>query len=200
LTTNGPVRRRSRIGLLGGSFDPIHVGHLALGRAAAEALALDRLIVIPTGRSWQKNDGQSDSRHRLAMARIAVAPMSDATTPCEWSVGSDQLRNLATWHRWTDLLSLAHIAATQRERVPLSDLPAPIERLMVERGADALPDAPAGAIVLFRMPAVPVSATVLRQDLAAGRDVGALLPDGVADYIARHHLYAPPAPHPTDDR
>ena len=219
--------RRARIGLLGGSFDPIHVAHLALGRAAGVALDLDRILVIPTGESWQKTTGnqpaQTPALHRLAMARLAVASIAGSTGSCTWSVddlevrragrtytvdtltelrdregpaaalvlilGSDQLRNLASWHRWTDLLGLAHLAVTQREQVPLSDLPPAIEALVAAHGAQALPDAPAGSIVFFRMPAVAVSGTRLRADLAAGRPVNNLLPAGVADYIQQHRLY-----------
>ncbi len=222
--------RRQRIGLLGGTFDPIHVGHLAIARAAVEALSLDRLIIMPTGRSWQKaTAGQASAADRLAMVRIAVAadrgPAPDGGG-CVWEVddleirrdgpsytvdtlaqlrqrlgpdaalvlilGSDQLRNLASWHRWEALLSFAHIAATQRERVPLSNLPPAVDALVAAHGAETLPDAPCGAIVLFPMPAVPVSATGLRRSLAAGEQVAALLPPGVEDYIRRHRLFDVP--------
>ncbi len=225
---------RPRIGLLGGSFDPVHVGHLALGQAAVVALDLDQMRVIPTGESWQKSGAglaQTPARHRLAMARLAVSALPPAGQQrCPWSVedlevqrggptytvdtlaqlreregpdaalvlilGSDQFRNLASWHRWRELTDLAHLAVTQREQVPLSDLPAPIEALLAERGAEALPAAAAGSVVYFRMPAVPVSATRLRADLAAGRPVEGLLPAGVASYIEQHHLYRrePPSP------
>ena len=219
--------RRSRVGLLGGSFNPVHVGHLAIGRAAAEALALDCLLVIPTGNSWQKSGtkhAQVEARHRLAMMQIAVASMPiESSANCQWLVddveakrtgpsytvdtlvelrqrfgvmpalililGSDQLRNLATWHRWRELLDHAHIAATQRERVPLADLPEPVERLVAERGRQALPDTPAGSIVFFQMPPVAVSATGLREQLSRGDYPEALLPPGVADYIRQHRLY-----------
>ena len=218
---------RMRIGLLGGSFDPVHVGHLALARAAVAALDLDRIIVMPTGSSWQKTgttNAQTPASHRLAMMQIALAPLAEARSlGCEWLVddlevrrtgpsytidtlhalrdrlgpdpalililGSDQVRNLATWHRWRELPRLAHIAATQRERVALADLPEPVDRLVNERGCQALPDAPAGSIVLFQMPAVAVSATGLRAQLARGEMPEDLLPPGVPDYIRQHRLY-----------
>ncbi|MGE0803816.1 MAG: nicotinate-nicotinamide nucleotide adenylyltransferase, partial [Lautropia sp.] len=105
-------------------------------------------------------------------------------------LGSDQLRNLATWHRWQELLDFAHIAVTQREQVSLADLPPPVDALLARHGADALPDTPGGAIVLFRMPAVAVSATGLRRALANGSPVDRLLPAAVADYARSHDLYA----------
>ena len=230
---------RVRIGLLGGSFDPVHVGHLALARSAVEAFALDRMIVIPTGSSWQKvanpaakpdanpagnADRQTPASHRLAMTRIALQPLADSRAQgCDWAVddlevrrsgpsytidtlralrerlgpeaalllilGSDQVRNLATWHRWQELPDFAHIAATRRERIDLVDLPPPVERLLDERGCQALPDTPAGSIVLFQMPPVAVSATGVRAQLARGDMPEELLPPGVPDYIRRHHLY-----------
>ena len=219
--------RRSRVGLLGGSFNPVHVGHLAIGRAAAEALGLDRLVVIPTGNSWQKSGTKHayvEARHRLAMMQIAIASMPvERSARCQWLVddveakrsgpsytvdtlielrarfgpapalvlilGSDQLRNLATWHRWRELLDYSHIAATQRERVPLADLPEPVERLVADRGRQTLPDAAAGSIVFFQMPPLAVSATGLREQLSRGDYPEALLPPGVADYIRQHRLY-----------
>ncbi len=219
-------RSRARIGILGGSFDPVHVGHLALGRAACEALRLDRLLVIPTGNSWQKS-GEGPARtpaaDRLAMVRLAVESQPARDDGCHWEVdeievkregpsytidtlialrrrfgaepalvlllGSDQVHNLPTWHRWTELLDLAHIATTQRERIPLQGLPPAVESLLAERGRDALPDAPAGNIVLFRMPPVAVSATVLRDQLARGEMPRELLPPGVPEYIASRGLY-----------
>ena len=104
-------------------------------------------------------------------------------------MGSDQLLNLATWHRYPELLSFAHIACTQRERVAMDTLPARVEALVRSHGRDALPDAPAGAIVFFGMPPVPVSATALRAQLARGERPGELVPAVVLDYIDSHRLY-----------
>ena len=224
---SGTPATRARIGILGGSFNPVHVGHLALGRAAAEALDLDRIIVIPTGQSWQKagtKHAQTAATHRLAMMEIALRAFTGRRAGgCEWVVddlevtrdgasytvdtlqtlrkrvgpeaslvlilGSDQLRNLATWHRWQDLLEFAHIAVTQRETVSLAGLPEPVDRLVEEHGRQILPDSPAGAIVFFQMPPVAVSATGLREQLSRGEYPQELLPPGVEDYIRIHRLY-----------
>lgn len=208
---------RRRIGLLGGTFDPIHVGHLALARAARDALRLDELRFVPTGRSWQKSGSGVDAAARLEMVRLAIAPIAGfVVDDCEVRragasytidtlielraqlgpepalvlvIGSDQLRNLATWHRYDELLHYAHIAATTRGAHRLAQFDAPVEALVSAHGRDALPDAPAGSIVFFRMPPVPVSATALRERLARGERPLELLPAGVLDYIERHRLY-----------
>lgn len=215
---------RRRIGLVGGTFDPPHVGHLALARAARDAWALDEVRLMPTGRSWQKSGAGATSAQRLAMVRLALAGVApeerlvvddrevrrDGPTytvdtlralraelgPEPMLVlvlGSDQLRNLHTWHRWRELFEHAHLVATQRERVPLDALPPEVEAELAARGADALPDAPSGSIAFFRMPAVPVSATALRAQLARGERPAGLSPPAVLDYIETTGLYrAPP--------
>jgi len=211
---------RRRIGILGGTFDPIHVGHLALGRAARAALSLDEVRLLPTGSSWQKSGVVASAQQRLRMASLAVAgepgflvddrevrrsgPSYTVDTLAEMRselgaqpalvllLGSDQLLNLASWHRWADLLSFAHIACTQRERVTLERLPLPVEEMVRAHGRDALPDEPAGAVVFFGMPPVPVSATTLRARLAAGERPHELVPPAVLDYIDLHQLYGPP--------
>ncbi|MCL4184762.1 MAG: nicotinate-nucleotide adenylyltransferase [Burkholderiaceae bacterium] len=209
------------MGLLGGTFDPIHVGHLALAHAARDALRLDEVRLVPTGRSWQKAGAGAGVAARLAMVRLAVSAIPGfvvddretrragasytidtlielraelgAEPALVLLLGSDQLRNLATWHRHDELLRHAHIAATRRGSHPLSGFDAPVEALVAAHGRDALPDAPAGAIVFFAMPPVPVSASALRERLARGERPVELLPPRVLDYIERHRLYRPAA-------
>jgi nicotinate-nucleotide adenylyltransferase len=213
------VTARRRIGLLGGTFDPIHVGHLALARSARVALALDEVRLMPTGRSWQKDSSRANAAQRLEMARLAVAtlPAAEHCTVDDREVrrggptytidtlaelrtelpddaivlvmGSDQFRNLPSWHRWEELLEQAHIATTRRERVGLDDLPPALEARVAIHGRDALPDAPSGAIVYFTMPPVPVSATALRAQLGRGERPAELLPPPVLDYIGSQSLY-----------
>lgn len=212
--------RRRRVGILGGTFDPPHVGHLALARSARDAMQLDEVRLMPTGHSWQKSAAGASALQRLEMVRIALRDVGPAEglraddrevvrggqtytvdtlealrkelgpdVMLVLIVGSDQLRNLSTWRNWQRLFDLAHIAATQRERITLEDLPPEVEAEVASRGRDALPDAPAGSIVFFRMPAVAVSATGLRAQLAAGERPDALSPPAVLDYIQSHRLY-----------
>ncbi len=209
--------RPERIGLLGGSFDPVHVGHIALARAAQTALQLDAIRFIPTARSWQKQHRQTDAGHRIAMLREAIASHPDwrvddretcrggdsytidtlASLRGELGtkvalvliIGSDQLQNLASWHRWQELTDFCHIAATQRETVGLHDFPAAVEAFLETHGRDALSDTAAGDVVFFRMPAVAVSSTRLRAAIRRHEPVAELLPHGVAHYIALNDLY-----------
>ena len=209
--------QRRRIGLLGGSFDPVHVGHIALARAARSALLLDEVRFIPAGIAWQKGGAAASADDRVAMLKLALGSEPRwIIDHCELQrpgasytidtllelraalgpepalvllLGADQFRNLPSWQRFGELLTHCHLAVTQRAPRQLSDLPEPLEALLAARGSDALPDAPAGSIVFFNMPPVPVSSSGIRAQLAAGQQPGELLPPGVLDYIERKHLY-----------
>lgn len=217
-TAPSPVAQRRRIGVLGGSFDPVHVGHLALARAAQTALRLDEVRFVPAGIAWQKDGATASAADRLAMLRVAVGRHPGWTIDeCELRragpsytidtlrelraalgpqpalillLGGDQFRNLATWRAFDELARHAHIAVTQRGPGRFSDLPEPLETLLAQRGRDALPDAPAGSIVFFTMPPVAVSSSGIRAQLAAGERPESLLPPGVLDYIENRHLYS----------
>lgn len=208
---------RERVGLFGGSFDPVHVGHTALARSAEVALRLTSMRLVPSGQSWQKPEQQTPPEHRRAMLALATADQPNwlidsreidrggasytidtleslradlgSDPALVLIMGSDQLHNLATWHRYKDMLQLAHIAVTQREQVRLDDLPPEVESLLSHHGRDALDDTPAGSITFFRMPPVAVSSTRLRQALADNEPVDNLLSPAVFAYIKEHQLY-----------
>jgi nicotinate-nucleotide adenylyltransferase len=210
---------RTRIGVLGGTFDPVHVGHIALARSAQAAFGFNEIRFLPTGISWQKGEASTPAQHRLKMVQMAIAGQDGFTLDdrevrrggnsytvdtlgemrTEFGadallvllLGSDQLRNLATWRRYRELLDLAHIAVTRREQISPVRLPEPVEALVASHGRDFLPDNPSGTIVFFGMPFVPVSATRLREQLEAGERPGELLPSGILDYIETHRLYRP---------
>ncbi|RIK91371.1 MAG: hypothetical protein DCC72_10895, partial [Burkholderiales bacterium] len=218
---------RRRIGLLGGTFDPVHVAHVALARAALAHLALDELRFVPTGRSWQKVDAGASAQQRIEMLGIATAGLPRTSideretkragasytidtlielraqlgeaAALVWIVGSDQLRNLPTWHRWEELLHYAHLAVARRAGDTLEGLDARVRALVDAHAGEELPDAPAGSIVFFPMPPMQVSGSALRDRLARGGRPAELLPPGVLDYIDRNRLYraTPPREEPT---
>jgi nicotinate-nucleotide adenylyltransferase len=133
------------IGFLGGSFDPVHAGHLQLARDAWRALALRRLVFVPAGQPWQK-PSLTPARERVRMLELALAgepawgidlreieragPTYTVDTaralraeagpdrPLVWILGSDQLYRLSTWHRWQELGGLLHIACADRAGEP----------------------------------------------------------------------------------
>ena len=194
----------SRIGLFGGSFDPVHVAHLALARLARDALALDRLLWIPAGQPWQKDRPMTAARHREAMLRLAidgeprfelarleldrsgpsytidtVRALQAELPGAHWTliIGEDQYRRFDTWRDWRALLASTTLAVAGR------DLPS--------SGAEStLPDeirrTPHAVVAL---PAMPVSSTDIRARLAAGQPIDDVVPPEVARYIVRHGLY-----------
>ena len=216
----GMGQHQPTIGIIGGTFDPIHVGHLGLAKSAKAALGFTSLCFMPAGNPWQKTRAITPAVHRLAMLRIALEGWADVTidsqeidrsqnhapsytiesliqmrkqvgpaTSLVLVIGSDQLQRFDTWHRWQEILDFCHLAVTQRERVPLSDLPALVEVLVDKRGAQRLPTAPSGSIVLFSMPPMPISSTALRKSLQNNQDVSGLVPSAVLSYIKQHSLY-----------
>jgi len=191
----------TRLGVFGGAFDPPHVAHVALARAGLEQLALDELRVFPTGKAWHKSRGLTPAADRLAMARLAFGglprtvvddreqrrsgPTYTVDTLAELQaeqpqaqlfllMGEDQALWFTRWHDWQRILGLATLCIAARPDV---------------RPADAAPLPPQARTVSLQLPAMPESATDVRQRLGRGDDVSGLVPPGVARYIDSHHLY-----------
>jgi nicotinate-nucleotide adenylyltransferase len=217
---------RRWIGVFGGSFDPVHQGHLSLVQWAIAELHLDDLVLVPAWRSWQKGHPGASASDRLSMlglaldelvgrdpslqGRLTINTLEIQAQSPGYSVdtlaalrhtlgdqvalvllmGSDQLHNLASWSRYENLLTLAHIGVTQREHIALRSFPPAVEALVQRHGTQRLPDAASGSLCFFRMPGQPISSTRLRQDLAARRPVDALIPQSVLHYIHQHSLYS----------
>ena len=189
-----------RIGLFGGSFDPVHNAHLALARQALHELQLDELRWVPVGQAWQKSRPLTAAVHREAMLRLAIAgeprfvlegcelrrpgpsytldtvrELQAATPGAQWFliIGQDQYVALHTWFGFERLLPLVTLAVAQRP------------------GAQAEADARvrAAAQVALALAPTAVSATELRARLAAGRNIRALVPPPVALYIRQQGLY-----------
>ncbi|WP_345798674.1 nicotinate (nicotinamide) nucleotide adenylyltransferase [Castellaniella sp. MT123] len=194
-----------QVGLLGGSFDPVHRAHIVLARAACQALKLERVDLLPAGRPWQRDDLGASPEHRLRMLQLAcqddpilrinpvelyrpgatytidtLAALPD-TAQYTWILGADQLANFCTWHRWRDILHYVRLAVAQR---PGATAQPPDELIQ------ALPP---GGLVRIPFPPQDVSASAIRQALAKGQAVEAQLDPRVLDYIHAHRLYQYPA-------
>ncbi len=189
-----------RIGIFGGSFDPVHNAHVALARLALTALQLDELLWVPAGQPWQKPRLLAPARHREAMAHLAfggearfrlscietrrsgpsytldtVRELQAAQPGAQWFlvVGQDQYAGFHTWHDWRELLTLVTLAIAGR----------PGAAATVAAEVRAVPHA------TVALPAMQVSSTDIRERLARGQGIDDLVPAPVARYIARHHLY-----------
>ena len=193
-----------RVGLFGGSFDPVHNAHLALAHAALHSLQLDHVRWIPAGQPWQKSGlPMSPAKDREAMVRLAVADeprfvvdrieierpgpsytldtvreLAAAKPNTEWLLilGNDQYAGLQSWGGWRELLSLVTLAVANRP------------------GQAAQADA---AVLAFAhrvvpLPMLDISSTGVRQAVAAGADISKLVPPQVARYIENHGLYLGP--------
>jgi nicotinate-nucleotide adenylyltransferase len=206
-----------RRGLLGGTFDPIHVGHLDVAEAARRALGLDRLFVVPARVPPHRQPPQASAAHRFAMVALAVASRqgllasdlemgseSPAYTTATLDrlaaagadmaslflvTGADAFREIETWMGYPHLLDRCHFVVVSRPGCPASSLRAALPSL-----ADRMIDTPSAltarpAIVLVDAPTAPVSSTDVRRRLAEGAPIDGLVPDAVAAHIRRHRLY-----------
>ncbi len=214
------------IGVFGGTFDPIHHGHLRLAEEAADRLGLAAITLIPAGQPPHRAAPRVASTHRLAMVETAIAGnpllrvdagevhaagpsytvltlerLRAAHGPRQALVlllGADAFLGLTTWHRWRDVFALAHVAVATRPSHMLD-----VDRMATELAAEfrhrqahathALTASAAGVIIPFGITPLDISATAIRAGLASGASVRYLLPDGVLEYIRRHHLYLHPA-------
>jgi nicotinate-nucleotide adenylyltransferase len=194
-----------RVGVLGGTFDPIHNAHLALAHAALTALSLDEVLFIPAGQPWQRSNSVSAAVHREAMTRLAIADTPSFTLDSrelqrsgpsftldtmrelaaqwptqEWAliIGADQYANLHTWRDWRELLGLCTLAVANR----------PNTRPGV-RGQPA-PEVQAFSHRVVPLPMLDISSTDIRERAKAGADISALVPPQVARYIESHRLYS----------
>lgn len=213
-TTAGAKAGQRRIGLMGGSFDPVHMAHLALAQTALSHLRLSEVRWIPVGQPWQKARQLAAPAHRLAMVMLATegeprftvddteirreGPSYTLDTVRElqapdagqgdtdWFliIGQDQYANLPTWHGWRELIDRVTLAVACRG----DQRPRP---------APELADTP-HRMVELPMPPMTVSSTDIRARLALGEPADLLaptmVPPAVARYISNHQLYAPGAP------
>lgn len=203
-----PARGPRRIGVFGGTFDPPHIGHLALAESARDELGLDRVLFIPAAEPPHKRARpKSELSHRLAMTRLAVrgipgfavssmearraGPSYTVETLRElkrrhpsaelWLLlGEDSLRDLPHWREPSAIVSLARLAVAPRpERKPARRRrAAPRVRLPGRHG-----------IAWLEAPVLEVSSSDLRARARRGASLRVLVPDAVAAYVRRHRLY-----------
>ena len=186
---------------MGGTFDPIHHGHLVAASEVQARFGLDEVVFVPTGRPWQKDDSDvSPAEHRYLMTVIATASNPRFTvsrvdvdrTGATYTIdtlrelrganpdaelffitGADALEQILTWKDVDELWDLAHFVGVTRPGHELSDKGLPTDR-----------------ITLMEVPAMAISSTDCRARVEGGQPVWYLVPDGVVQYINKYRLYA----------
>lgn len=192
-----------RIGLLGGSFDPIHIAHTELACAARDHLNLNNVMLIPASQPWQRETLQVNGKQRLEMVKLAIANEPNLTVNTLeidrggptytidtillldpkphyfWLLGADQLNNFCTWHKWADIAARVTLVVAQRPHSTLH-VPNPLQE-RINNGCAALEVLPFEPLA--------VSASDIRQRLANKQSVDGLLDKQVIQYIKAHNLY-----------
>jgi nicotinate-nucleotide adenylyltransferase len=206
------------LGLFGGTFDPVHFGHLRLATELREAFGLERIVFLPAGQPWQKGGetfAGGDDRIRMLQLATAGEPAfsvddrevrrpgptytvdtlaefrreAGPAAPIVFLCGADAFAGVETWHRWPSLLDLAHFAvATRAGEAAGLALPAALLPRRTENPRD-LTAAPAGRIMSFAMTPLAISSTALRGLARSAASLRYLTPDPVVDYIHQRSLY-----------
>ncbi|GAB2546915.1 nicotinate-nucleotide adenylyltransferase [Nocardia heshunensis] len=203
--TNG----RRKLGVMGGTFDPIHHGHLVAASEVANRFDLDEVIFVPTGQPWQKGDRSvsaaedrylmtviaTASNPRFSVSRVDVDRGKETYTvdtlrdlaelhpdaDLYFITGADALASILTWQDWSELFELAKFVGVTR----------PGYELNIDHLADFLRDYPEGTVTMVEIPALAISSSECRRRAGEGRPVWYLVPDGVVQYISKRHLYVP---------
>ena len=190
-----------RIGVMGGTFDPVHHGHLSAANEVASLFELDEVVFVPTGRPWQKSDVEvSPAEQRYLMTVIATASNPDFTVSrvdvdrpgptytidtlrdltvahpdadLFFITGADALAQILGWRHADELFGLAHFIGVSRPGYESVDVA-------------GFPD---GAVTLVEVPALAISSSDCRQRVRRGNPVWYLVPDGVVQYISKRNLY-----------
>jgi nicotinate-nucleotide adenylyltransferase len=197
---------RLRLGVMGGTFDPIHNGHLVAASEVQALFDLDEVVFVPTGRPWQKADKQvSRAEDRYLMTTIATAsnprfsvsrvdierdgPTYTVDTLRDirklrgpeldlfFITGADALAGIFTWRGAADVFDLAHFVGVSRPGVSMDP--------------ELVAQLPADKVTLVEVPALAISSTDCRERVAKGLPIWYLVPDGIVQYIAKRGLYRP---------
>ncbi|MBT8227611.1 MAG: nicotinate-nucleotide adenylyltransferase [Dactylosporangium sp.] len=199
----GAAGPRCRIGVMGGTFDPIHHGHLVAASEVSDLFDLDEVVFVPTGQPWQKSGisvSAAEDRYlmtviataanpRFRVSRVdidrsgptyAVDTLRDLRAECGsraelyFITGADALSRILSWKDAAQLFALARFVGVTRPGFELSDA-----------------HLPADTVSLVQVPAMAISSTVCRARVSQGKPVWYLVPDGVVRYIAKRGLYLP---------
>jgi nicotinate-nucleotide adenylyltransferase len=199
------MARRQRIGVMGGTFDPIHHGHLVAASEVQAWFDLDEVVFVPTGQPWQKSDREvSAGEDRYLMTVIATASnprfsvsrvdidrpgptytidtlreITEARPGADlfFITGADALEQILTWHDADKVFELAHFVACTRPGTAIDD--------------ETLAELPSDRVTIIEIPALAISSTECRARASKGEPVWYLVPDGVVQYIAKRGLYRP---------
>jgi|WetSurMetagenome_2_1015567.scaffolds.fasta_scaffold217902_2 nicotinate-nucleotide adenylyltransferase len=207
------------IGILGGTFDPIHLGHLHLAKACYLKCELATIYFVPCFQSPLRNKPLISATHRLAMVQLALQKYPEfhaydgeilaanksytintlqsfrkelgTQTPICLILGTDVFNSFTMWHSWQKILEHAHLIVVNRPEIKIALHP-PLDNIVAKRlitAATQLQDAPYGAILFVDINPLPISATQIRQIISAGANAQNYLPKNVWDYIVSHNLY-----------
>jgi nicotinate-nucleotide adenylyltransferase len=191
---------------MGGTFDPIHHGHLVAASEVADLFGLDEVVFVPTGQPWQKDRYVTAAEDRYLMTVIATASNPrfsvsrvdiDRAGPTYTTdtlrdlralhpdaqlyfiTGADALASILTWQGWEELFDLATFIGVSRPGYELTDS-------HITEAIDRLPE---DALHLVEIPALAISSTDCRMRASGGRPIWYLVPDGVVQYVAKRRLY-----------
>lgn len=208
----------SPIGIFGGTFDPIHYGHLRTAFEMLQALRFEEIRFFPSGDPPHRGETYADAASRFEMARVAIdqqpgfsiddrelrrkGPSYTVDTLAELRaelstqslgliLGMDAFLGLPTWHRWEDILGFAHIVVAHRPGWRAPDF-GPLGDILAERGTHRvgdLHDSTHGRIHIHAVTQLEISSTEIRELVGAGRDPRFLMPDAVRDVIANTECY-----------
>lgn len=199
---------KKRVGIMGGTFNPIHIGHLIIAEAAYEAYNLDEVLFVPSGVSYMKDQSEIlDAKKRVHMTGLAIEDnphfalstieidrdgnsysyetletlrKQNPDTEYFFLVGSDTLFALETWKHPEILLPSCTILVAVRNGVPMEKM---------QEHAKYLEEKFGGSIKLLTTPNIEISATDIRNRLADGRNVKYFVPDSVLEFIHKYDLY-----------
>lgn len=209
-----------RLAVFGGTFDPVHIGHLRSALEVAQALKLDKVRLVPNALPPHRAAPNVNAQQRLRMVELAIAnePLLSVDArelkrdKPSWTIdtlislrqelaqqdqlffvlGWDAFCGLPSWHRWTELLDHCHLLVLQRPDVQV-EVPAAVQELIDSKAVAKWQDIvnPAGSVVFLQQTPLAVSATQIRKLLGEGKNIRYLVPDTVFEFIQTQGLYQP---------